>query len=355
MIGTQTPSPQPKSTSQAANSTCRAQHESYLNTFPQYLASVPDDDGTIHTIHFAALFSSKRDAVPLARFHGWPCTFAEFFPVLSLLRDKYTPEDLPYHVLLPSLPGWMFSSALPLDRDWTIADSARIMHKLLVMLGFESGYVVQGGDIGASVARTMAVEYEACRAVHLNHCHMSLPKEEEKRLEQGLSRVEKRGLERFRRFNETGNAYGRMHGTRPATIGHVLSSSPVALLAWMGEKYLEWTDAATPIPLDTVLREVSLFWFTECAPTSIYPYREDYRSGIHTMGYFHGQDKVWVGKPLGYSYFPGELAPIPKAWVERTGNLVWCQYHERGGHYPSLEVPEALLEDVEDFLRKHGK
>ena len=43
---------------------------------------------------------------------------------------------------------------------------------------------------------------------------------------------EKKGLVRTHEFNTVGNAYAREHGTRPATIGIVLSSSPIALLAW---------------------------------------------------------------------------------------------------------------------------
>lgn len=48
----------------------------------------------------------------------------------------------------------------------------------------------------------------------------------------GLSDVEKKGLQRANDFNALGNAYARMHGTRPATIGLCLASSPLALLAW---------------------------------------------------------------------------------------------------------------------------
>jgi microsomal epoxide hydrolase len=49
---------------------------------------------------------------------------------------------------------------------------------------------------------------------------------------EGLSETEKVGLQRYVEFGDVGNAYARMHGTRPGTIGLVLSSSPVALLAW---------------------------------------------------------------------------------------------------------------------------
>ncbi len=33
---------------------------------------IVDDDKEEYTVHFAALFSEKRDAVPIALFHGWP-------------------------------------------------------------------------------------------------------------------------------------------------------------------------------------------------------------------------------------------------------------------------------------------
>lgn len=47
-----------------------------------------------------------------------------------------------------------------------------------------------------------------------------------------LPEDEKAALVRGPIFQETGSAYAREHGTRPATIGLVLSTSPIALLAW---------------------------------------------------------------------------------------------------------------------------
>lgn len=47
-----------------------------------------------------------------------------------------------------------------------------------------------------------------------------------------LSAADKKGLKRCLDFATLGNAYAREHGTRPSTIGLVLSSSPIALLAW---------------------------------------------------------------------------------------------------------------------------
>jgi len=47
-----------------------------------------------------------------------------------------------------------------------------------------------------------------------------------------LDAFERNGLERLKNFQTTGSAYAIEHGTRPSTIGHVLASSPIALLAW---------------------------------------------------------------------------------------------------------------------------
>jgi microsomal epoxide hydrolase len=51
-------------------------------------------------------------------------------------------------------------------------------------------------------------------------------------LESEYSPLEQKGLARFKKFMTTGTAYSMEHGSRTATIGLVLSSSPLALLAW---------------------------------------------------------------------------------------------------------------------------
>ena len=37
----------------------------------------------------------------------------------------------------------------------------------------------------------------------------------------------------------------------------------------------------------------------------------------------------YIQKPLGFSYFPVELFPVPKSWVETTGNLVFWREHQQ--------------------------
>lgn len=136
--------------------------EAEINSHPNFTAPFDDGAGGIVMVHFVALFSKKRDAVPLTLLHGWPGSFLEFLPMLDLLKKKYSPEELPYHVIVPSLPGYGYSSGPPTSQDWGKEDMARIVDALMVSLGLD-GYVTQGGDIGSYVSRILGVDHEACK------------------------------------------------------------------------------------------------------------------------------------------------------------------------------------------------
>ncbi|KAI7038525.1 hypothetical protein KC352_g46784, partial [Hortaea werneckii] len=130
-------------------------HEDYINSFPQYTVPISDDGITID-VHFMALFSEKPDAVPIAFYHGWPGSFLEFLKIFELLRKRYSPKDLPFHVVAPSLPGYGYSSGPPVDVDYNLLKAASAMNQLMIGLGFESGYLAQGGDLGSFISRIQA-------------------------------------------------------------------------------------------------------------------------------------------------------------------------------------------------------
>ncbi|KAF2660982.1 alpha/beta-hydrolase [Lophiostoma macrostomum CBS 122681] len=336
--------------------------ESHINSFPNFTSTLPSSSSSSpQPLHFTALFSLNPSATPLALLHGWPGSILEFLPLLTLLCQKYTPETLPYHIIVPSLPGYTLSSSaqppVDADRSWTYADIAAVVHNLLLSLGFGGGgkgkgkgYIVQGGDIGSSVARCMAATYAECLACHLNLNFMGKPdgvSDAELAAEYATySAAEKTGLQRMKTFRASGTAYGQMHATRPSTLGLALSSSPLALLSWISEKFLAWSDADPP--LSAILDSVSLYWFTGCFASTMYTYKEDFASP--DPAFFHGQRSMYIDKPFGFSWFPMELAPVPRKWVERTGRLVFYQEHESGGHFAALERPEVLLADLERFV-----
>jgi microsomal epoxide hydrolase len=49
---------------------------------------------------------------------------------------------------------------------------------------------------------------------------------------ESLTDAERAGVERGMAFVATESAYAKEHASRPATIGLVLSTNPLALLAW---------------------------------------------------------------------------------------------------------------------------
>ena len=307
--------------------------EDQINSFPNFTVPIKAKDGETYTIHFTALFSEKPDAVPVCLLHGWPGSFLEFLSFLNVARSKYSPQNLPYHYIVPSLPGYAFSSGPSVKQEWTNEDISYVMNELMLGLGFSSsGYIAHGGDIGSFLSRILAVRYAACKAIiHLNFCLM--PSEPPGINPRDVTESETKNLSRLVEFNTRGNAYAKEHGTKSATIGLTLSSSPLALLCWIGEKYLEWTDE-TP-STDEILDSVMLYWVTETFPRCIYPYIEYFgRGGDSTV--FHSHPEYHCQKPIGYSYFPFELAPIPLAWAKTTGNIVWHRAHESVGFFFSF-------------------
>lgn len=140
-----------------------------------------------------------------------------------------------------------------------------------------------------------------------------------------MDALEAAALARGKEFFSSGLAYAIEHGTRPGTIGLVLSSSPLALLAWIGEKMLEWTDEDPSI--DHILRWITLYWLTDSFPRCIYPYRAIFGSGQPR------QKPVYVSKPSGYTFMPKELSPVPLSWAGETANIVSYRQHEKGGHF----------------------
>ena len=328
------------------------QHEARFNSYPQFTADVKDAEGNDTEIHFLALFSERPDAVPLAFFHGWPGSFVEFLDLLDILKKKYTPATLPYHIIVPSLPGYAYSSGPPLHTDYSVDLASSALHNLLVGLGFGDGYLAQGGDIGSFVSRILASKYDACKGMHLNMVAGRPPPNKD---QLPITDEEKAGLAKGAEFFDTGFAYALEHGTRTGTIGLALSSSPLALLAWIGEKFLEWTDADPP--LDKILEDVTLYWLTDTFPRCIYPYRgnaprEGETPKIARLSVFSGQNSEeegasarrvpYVGKPSGYSFFPKELFPAPKEWAAQGMDLVAFGRHTSGGHFAvsDLIVPE---------------
>jgi epoxide hydrolase len=66
------------------------------------------------------------------------------------------------------------------------------------------------------------------------------------------------------------SGYAIVQSTPPQTISYGLTDSPVGQLAWIVEKFKEWTDPRVSLPEDAVgrdliLTDVSVYWLTGTA------------------------------------------------------------------------------------------
>lgn len=159
----------------------------------------------------------------------------EFLPILQSVHRQYSlrPADLPYHLIVPSLVGFGFSSPPPHDHGFTYQDNARMLHKMMGLLGFANkGYAVQGGDLGSIVAFSMAAQFKEVKAVHVNLLLMAEPPANLNSEEAKDSDAELEAMRMTQSHFKTGLDYLRIQGNRPSTIGMVVASSPIALLAW---------------------------------------------------------------------------------------------------------------------------
>ncbi|KAA8905673.1 Alpha/Beta hydrolase protein [Sphaerosporella brunnea] len=303
--------------------------EARINSLPQYLATIGDQ-----TIHFVGIFSEDPDAVPLLLLHGWPGSFFEFYPLIDELKKSTQPS---FHIVAPSFPGYMFSSPPPLQKDFRQIDAAHIIDELMIGLGL-GPYIAVGGNMGAQAARALTAR-ERCRGCHLS---MFLPHATPCGPEDELPEHEIAGLARGREWLANSRAYLMLHGTRPSTIAHLVSSSPIALLAWIGEKFMDWTDEDPPV--EFVLEMASLWWLTECYPTTVYPYRE-------FMNMTDEWKELWrIKKPFGFSWFPKEVVPQPRSWIAGEGDLIFFNTHKTGGHFPAFEKPVEFSRDIVGFV-----
>jgi hypothetical protein len=137
--------------------------EAALNKYNHFTAQI---EGL--TIHFIHQRSKDPDAIPLLLIHGWPGSFLEFLPVVNTLTEKSTTstgKPVSFHIIVPSLPGFTFSSPPP--ANWTVDDTARVYNTLMTeLLGYKT-FAVFGTDFGAGPAYSLYDNFNSStRAAH---------------------------------------------------------------------------------------------------------------------------------------------------------------------------------------------
>jgi epoxide hydrolase len=322
------------------------QWEAKLNEYPQFTTDI---DG--QRIHFVHVRSPEAGALPLIISHGYPSSVVEFLSIIGPLTDPRAhggdPADA-FHVVAPSLPGFGFSVPVR-QTGWDMPRITRAWAELMRRLGYER-YGAHGGDIGAGITGMLAsIEPEHVVGAHVNSDPTSfiilgaeIPIDTS-----GLTDVERDHVESLQRhFQGEGKGYLLLQSTRPQTLAYSLTDSPVGQLAWIVEKFKEWTHPAAALPEDAVGRDqlltnVSIYWFT--------------RSGASAAGFLYESahsEEGWVPPsdvPQGTAVFNAD--PILRSVMDPQRTTThWSEFDE-GGHFPAMEVPDLLVSDLREFFR----
>ncbi|GFE18185.1 epoxide hydrolase [Streptomyces glebosus] len=309
--------------------------EGRLDRIGQFRTTI-DDLG----IHFLHRRSARADATPLILTHGWPGSIAEFIDVVDELADPKDADAPAFHVVVPSLPGFGYSDK-PATAGWGTEKIAAAWVELMGRLGYGK-FVAHGGDWGGNITTVLGGRFPE----HVLGIHTLFAEAPPGLTTDGLTAVERKWTEETRDFWRHRAAYAKQQATRPQTIGYSLVDSPVGLLTWILDKFAEWSDTEDSpfetISRDRILDDVTLYWLTRTGASAARIYYESHNSL---------DPELRVDVPSAISMYPRDIEKCPRPWAqERYRQIVRWRSPESGGHFPSLEVPEYFVKDLQEGL-----
>jgi len=309
--------------------------EDRLNAYPQFLTRI---DG--QPVHFLHVRSAVPDALPVILSHGWPGSVFEYLELVGRLTDPAAhggdPGDA-FHVVLPSLPGYGFSGPA-LTAGWGTRRIAAAWAELMARLGYYH-YGAIGNDAGSMISPELGrLEPGRVVGVHVTQL-FSFPAGDPAELA-GLDDEERAALSTLNRFWQHKGAFNTLHGQQPQTLAHAIADSPAGLLGWNAQLFDDALDD------EFVLANVSLYWLTGTAGTSIRHYYED----SHAPAVPHtGPTTVPIGLAAAED---GDFHSI-RRFAERDHAQItsWTELTGVNGHYSAHTSPDELASDIRRFFR----
>ena len=322
-------------------------HEAWLNSFPNFRIELSSGLG----IHFVHVRAAREHATPLILTHGWPSTFVELLPLVPLLAGPTALPGGPFHLVIPSLPGFGFSDR-PTAPGMSTRAVAGLWVELMAALGYQR-FGAHGTDFGSSVSAFLALDHpDRMLGLHLTNLDepprpgpMSPP----------LTAAEAEYLAAHQAWLAAEHAYAEVQATKPQTLGYGLTDSPAALAAWVLEKWGAWSDSdGDPVRRfgnDLLCALLTIYWVSGTAASSLRIYWEQ-RNMPDPIG-----PEAMIRVPTAFARFDHHHADegsIPREWVERLYHLVRWTEQPRGGHFAATEEPELVAADIAAFFGSLG-
>jgi pimeloyl-ACP methyl ester carboxylesterase len=300
-------------------------------------------DTWIHVVHIRGEID---DALPIVLTHGWPSTVLELLPLARRLArpsDHGGDANDAFHVVIPALPGFPLSGAPPDLGEYTGARIAERWAQIMDRLGY-ARFVASGGDVGARVAGWLG----ACHAHRVLGIHVSSNALWPLLADTELGTDEAAWVEHRSDWTRTEGGYMHIQQTKPLSLAYGLAQSPIALAAWIGEKWRGWsgTDEVFEQLTSELLDTLTLYWLSNRIATSFLPYYVyDRPPGARPWG----QD---VKVPVSFYLCPNEIGGVPpRSFAERQYRIARWSEFPAGGHFMALEQPGALAADIRAAFR----
>lgn len=318
--------------------------EAALNRFRHF--TVPVDGVDLHFIHEPG---EGGASFPLLLTHGWPGSIVEFHQLIPLLTHPSASggdaQDA-FTVVVPSMPGYGLSFREN-QRRFGLCEIAAVFARLMTdVLGYRR-FAAHGHDWGAFVSTRLGYVYPE----KLAGIHITLLAVRRKRLSgRQPTDDEERFYQQLDRWLKEECGYSWIMGTKPQTLAYALTDSPVGLAAWIVEKFRAWSDCKGDLDAhfsrDVLLTNIMLYWVTGAIGSSFWPYY----ARLHEPWIVPPDDKVMT--PMGYAEHPREILTPPRSIAELTyGNITRWTRMSSGGHFPALEAPQQLAEEIRAFFR----
>lgn len=307
--------------------------ERRLNSFPQFTADIGGE-----TVHFVHARGRGQTNVPLLLTNGWPSNFVELLPLVPLLTEPV--DGVAFDIVIPSLPGYGFSSQ-PKAPGMNLSAIAPLWAELMTQLNYPR-FLVSGSDMGAGVEMALVRQFpERLIGAHYINVYFGFPPPEQPTPE------EAEYIKALRQWEFAEGAYAMIQGTKPATLAVGLNDSPTGLAAWILEKFRSWSDnggdIANAFEMEDLATILSVYWFTQTIGSSVRLYKEAFGDpSLALKGPRHEVPHAVLLPPADH--------PAPRAWGERNlWNIVRWTELASGGHFPALEVPQAMAHDIRAF------
>jgi pimeloyl-ACP methyl ester carboxylesterase len=302
-------------------------------------------------IHCVRLREKGPHPLPIILTHGWPSLFVEHLPLAAMLADPEAQggeaRDA-FDVVVPSLPGFGFSDR-PTRAGYDRPTVAAMWVELMRSLGYER-FGAHASDVGATVTGYLGLDH----AEHVIGIHTTMPANPWPYLGPGapaLSDAERAFLTLRDDWMADEGAYEHIQSTRPQTLAYGLNDSPVALAAWIIEKWRAWTDPQGDVEAhfskDELLTNVTIYWVTQTINSA----NRAYYDAAHSSRHLTLADRVKV--PTAVLLSTEEVERAPREFAERLyGNIVRWSQAPRGGHFIAAEEPNLVARDIRAFFRQ---